>query len=143
MNLTTNQGYQLRTGLLSLSGVTLGALSLISACAISQTQSFVDTDLTITDLTISDVLANPTDGLPVTLRGKIFQKVGDNEEAYILADGVYEITLEIYEKNFNVASGSPIEVSGEIDLESENIIQHELHPEAIEIDVYQYQVITP
>ena len=128
----------MRTGLLSFSVFALGALSLMSACAIGQTHSNVDTDLTI-----SDILANPIDGLPVTLRGEIFRTVGDNEEAYILADGIYEITLEIYEENFSIASGSVIEVSGEIDLESKNAIQHELHPEAIEIDVYQYQVITP
>ncbi|MCG8362434.1 MAG: hypothetical protein MJA27_03755 [Pseudanabaenales cyanobacterium] len=40
-----------------------------------------------------------------------------------------------YEENFGVAAGSLIEVSGEVDLGSENAIQSELHPEVVEIDV--------
>ena len=136
-----NQGYGLRTGLLSLYAVVLGAVTLVSACTIGQIR--FPANSANAELTLSDVLANPVDGLPVTLRGEIFQKVSDNEEDYFLADGVHEITLEIYEENFSIASGALIEVTGEIDLELENNIQHELHPEAIEIDVYQYKVIKP
>ena len=139
MSRTKQHGRLLRTGFLSLSAIALGAVTLISACTMGQTQSSANIELKV-----ADILANPSDGMPVTLRGNIFQKVDDdNEEEYILADGVYEITLEIYEDDFSVASGSLIEVSGEVDLESENAIQHELHPEAIEINVYQYSVIEP
>ncbi|MDJ0703219.1 MAG: NirD/YgiW/YdeI family stress tolerance protein [Leptolyngbyaceae cyanobacterium MO_188.B28] len=139
MSRTKQQGRLLRAGFLNVLAIAFGSVTLASACAIAPIRSSANSELKI-----SDILTNPSDGMPVTVRGNIFQKVdNENEEEYILADGVYEITLEIYEENFSIASGSLIEVSGEVDLESQNLIQHESHPETIEINVYQYDVIEP
>ena len=54
-----------------------------------------------------------------------------------------EITVEIYDEDFELAPDMPIEISGEIDLESADHSQHEEHAEEVEIDVYQWQAITP
>ena len=127
----------LSKSLLSLGIATLGVLTIESISLANQTQSSTDAELTV-----ASILADPTDGVSITLRGQIIRQ-GDDEEEYVFTDGTGEITLEIYDEDFNFAPDMPIEISGEIDLESEDETQHEAHAEAVEIDVYQWQVINP
>lgn len=88
------------------------------------------------------ILANPIDGELITLQGRLLRQ-GDDDEEYVFTDGTGEITLEIYDEDFDFALDMPIEISGEIDLESEDPTQHEAHAETVEIDVSQWQAIDP
>ena len=108
----------------------LGILTMATACFNIQAQSSIDVELTV-----SSILADPTDGLPVTLRGWILD-LGNDEGEYVFTDGTGEITLEIYDEDFRNQPDILIEISGEVNLESEDPSQYEAHPEAVEIDVY-------
>ncbi|MDJ0704488.1 MAG: NirD/YgiW/YdeI family stress tolerance protein [Leptolyngbyaceae cyanobacterium MO_188.B28] len=122
---------------LSLGIAMLGVVTLSTAALGEQTQSSTETAATV-----ASILANPVDGATITLRGEILRP-GDDDEEYVFSDGTGEITLEIYDEDFELAPDMPIEISGEIDLESADHSQHEEHAEEVEINVYQWQAITP
>ena len=124
---------------LSLSMATLGILTMLTAYSGNPTQASPDPELSV-----ASILADPTDGLPVILQGQILQP-GDDAKEYVFSDGTGEITLEIEidDEDFDIVLGATVEISGEVDLEAEDLTQHEAHPEAIEIDVYQLQVLDP
>jgi uncharacterized protein (TIGR00156 family) len=132
-----NQGHLFRKSLLSLGLATLSVATFTAIGSAEQPQSSASAQRTV-----ASILADPTDGISVTLQGNILQR-GDEEEEYIFTDGTGEIAVEIYDENFNTTPDTLLEISGEVDLESEDPTQHEAHPEAVELDIYQVQVVTP
>jgi uncharacterized protein (TIGR00156 family) len=137
MHRIKNQGHLLRKSLLSLGLTTLGIVTLTAVGSAEPTQSSASAPRTV-----ASILAEPTDGTSVTLQGHILQR-GDDDEEYIFTDETGEISVEIYAEDFSTTPDRLLEISGEVDLESEDPTQHEAHPEAVEIDVYQIQVVTP
>lgn len=141
MNSVQNQGSLLQNGLVRLGLATLGTIPLATAGLAAEVTFFEESQLN-EQLTVSAILAEPSAGMSVTLQGFILQR-GDDDEEFIFTDGTDEITVEIYDDSFIIDPNTMVEIVGEVDLEAEDLTQHEAHPESVEIDVYEVQIVTP
>ena len=66
--------------------------------------------------TIADIMADPKDGMHVTLEGMLVRKMSD--EMYVLSDGTNEINVEIDEDDFpnsEVSETTKVKIEGEVD----------------------------
>lgn len=69
-----------------------------------------------TPTTLADIVANPEDGMHVTVEGMLIRK--ESDEMYILSDGTTEIAVEIDEDDFPneaVSETTRVKIEGEVD----------------------------
>ena len=134
--------YRLRLGSITLCTAILTSSYMLTARANEEPQAAPIQAAEETQVTVASILENPIDQMAVTLQGEILQP-GDDKGEYIFTDGTGEITLENYDEAFSFPPNTLIEISGEVNLESKEEIQQETHPEDVEIDVNEFQVIDP
>ncbi|MDJ0704575.1 MAG: NirD/YgiW/YdeI family stress tolerance protein [Leptolyngbyaceae cyanobacterium MO_188.B28] len=132
---------QLSQGLFSLGISALGIVTFTAASSAEDPQ-FSGYLAQNNTLTIQSILAEPTDGMQVTLQGRVLQ-AGDDAEDYIFTDGTDQIAIEIHDDNFSFTPDTLFEITGEVYLEAEDSTQQEAHPEEIEIEVHQVRIVTP
>ena len=147
MHRTNHQEHMSRRYWLRLGGATLctAILTLTYGFKAQANEQPLDTLIQAaeeTQVTVAAILDNPTDEMTVTLQGKIL-RLGNDEREYIFTDGTGEIVIESQDENLSFPLNTLVEISGEVNLESEEEIQQEASPEDVEIDVYELQVIEP
>lgn len=71
---------------------------------------------TYRETSLGDIIANPEDGMHVTLEGTLIRKTGD--EMYVFSDGTDEINVEIDDDDFpnrDVSETTRVRIDGEVD----------------------------
>lgn len=69
-----------------------------------------------TEMSLADIIADPKDGVHVTVEGMLIRK--ESDEMYILSDGTSEIGVEIDEDDFpmgEVSETTTVRIQGEVD----------------------------
>ena len=131
-----------RLGLTTLFMVTLSAICGFNVQADQEPLNVPNQAAEAPQVTVAAIMENPSDEMAVTLQGKILRPGNDAGE-YVFSDGTGEIVLESQDENFRFPANTLIKVSGEVNLEADEEVQQEAHPEAVEIDVYDFQIIEP
>jgi len=97
-----------------------GIVTALSGAALAQysgpSETRDDNKNTYAQTTIADIVANPEDGMHVTVEGMLVRK--ESDDMYVLSDGTSEIAVEIDEDDFPnepVSETTRVKIEGEVD----------------------------